>query len=239
MLGRAGHRVVVFERFEEIYRLPRAVHLDHEIMRLLQSLGLSDVLAEEMVPVHEYEWFGADGEPLLRFDVSGLARSGWESDYMFFQPELEAAIHRYACVPSGVAVERGWVAEGLEDLGDHVELTLHRVSEEATGQLAKTGSTGQFAPGGWSGRMARTRSCARRALSAAATLASRSGGWSWTPSRMTWARLPTSRSRASGVIRRARPRSSRAAPPPALGVHAAPARAAVRFRGSRPRVVAA
>ena len=139
MLGRAGHRVVVFERFQEIYRLPRAVHLDHEIMRLLQSLGLADVLAEEMVPVHEYEWFGADGELLLRFDVSGLARSGWESDYMFFQPELEAAIHRYACVPSGVAVERGWVAEGLEDLGDHVELTLHRVNEEATGQRGKTG----------------------------------------------------------------------------------------------------
>ncbi len=139
MLGRAGHRVVVFERFAEIYRLPRAVHLDHEIMRLLQSLGLADVLAGEMIPVHDYHWFGADGELLLRFDVSGLARSGWESDYMFFQPELEAAMDRYACVPSGVAVERGWVAEGLEDLGDHVELTLHRVSEEATDQPAKTG----------------------------------------------------------------------------------------------------
>jgi 2-polyprenyl-6-methoxyphenol hydroxylase-like FAD-dependent oxidoreductase len=139
MLSRAGHRVVVFERFEESYRLPRAVHLDHEIKRLLQTLGLSDVLAEEMVPFYDYEWFGTDGEPLLRFDVSGLARSGWESDYMFFQPDLEAAIHRDACVPSGVAVERGWVADGLEDLGDHVELTLHRVSEEATGQLAKTG----------------------------------------------------------------------------------------------------
>ena len=71
LLGRAGHRVVVFERFEEIYRMPRAVHLDHEIMRLLQSLGLAEVLAEEMVPVHDYQWFGADGEPLLRFDRRG------------------------------------------------------------------------------------------------------------------------------------------------------------------------
>ena len=139
LLGRAGHRVVVFERFQEIYRLPRAVHLDHEIMRLLQSLGLADVLAEEMVPVHDYQWFGADGELLLRFDVDGPARSGWESDYMFFQPELEAAIDRHACVPAGVTVERGWVAEGLDDSGDHVELTLHRVSEEEPGQLAMTG----------------------------------------------------------------------------------------------------
>jgi 3-(3-hydroxy-phenyl)propionate hydroxylase/flavoprotein hydroxylase len=58
---------------------------------------------------------------------------------MFFQPQLEAAIHRHACVPAGVTVNRGWVAEGLEDLGDHVELTVHRISEEERGQLARTG----------------------------------------------------------------------------------------------------
>jgi 2-polyprenyl-6-methoxyphenol hydroxylase-like FAD-dependent oxidoreductase len=91
LLGRAGHRLAVFERFADIYRLPRAVHLDHEIMRLLQSLGLADALADEMIPVQDYQWFGADGKLLLRFDVEGLARSGWDSDYMFFQPELEGA----------------------------------------------------------------------------------------------------------------------------------------------------
>jgi 2-polyprenyl-6-methoxyphenol hydroxylase-like FAD-dependent oxidoreductase len=139
LLGRAGHRVVVFERFREIYRLPRAVHLDHEIMRLLQSLELADVLAGEMVPVDDYQWFGADGEPVLRFDAGGLARSGWQADYMFFQPELEAAVDRHACIPAGVVVERGWVAEALRDRGDHVELTVHRVSKEEPGQLALTG----------------------------------------------------------------------------------------------------
>ena len=50
LLGRAGHRVAAFERFHEIYRLPRAVHLDHEIMRLLQALGLAEASADEMVP---------------------------------------------------------------------------------------------------------------------------------------------------------------------------------------------
>src|SRR5690349_5065511 len=139
LLGRAGHRVGVFERYQEIYRMPRAVHLDHEIMRLLQSLDLADVLAEEMVPVHDYQWIGADGEPLLRFDRQDVAPSAWAASYMFFQPELEAAIDRHACVPSGVAVERGWVAEGLTDLGSHVELTLHRMSAEEPGQLARTG----------------------------------------------------------------------------------------------------
>jgi 2-polyprenyl-6-methoxyphenol hydroxylase-like FAD-dependent oxidoreductase/catechol 2,3-dioxygenase-like lactoylglutathione lyase family enzyme len=138
LLGRAGHRVVVFERFEDFYRLPRAVHLDHEIMRLLQSLELADALAEEMVPVRDYQWFGADGELVLRFDVEGLARSGWENDYMFFQPELEAAIDQHACVPAGVTVQRGWTAEGLEDLGDHARLTLRRVAEDHEGRVTST-----------------------------------------------------------------------------------------------------
>ncbi len=115
LLGRAGHRVGAFERFGEIYRLPRAVHLDHEIMRLLQALGLAEVLAEEMIPVHDYQWFGADGESLMRFETHGPARSGWETDYMFFQPELERAIDQHACGLPTVTVERGWEATGLVD----------------------------------------------------------------------------------------------------------------------------
>ena len=139
LLGRAGHRVLVFERFNEIYRLPRAVHLDHEIMRLLQSLGLADALAQQMVPVRDYQWFGANGELLLRFDVEGLAPSGWESDYMFFQPELERAIDRHACAEPGVSVERGWVAEGLVDSDEGVALRIRRVVEQEAGRLVSTG----------------------------------------------------------------------------------------------------
>ena len=145
MLGRAGHRVVVFERFSEIYRLPRAVHLDHEIMRLLQSLGLTEVLADEMVAVDDYRWFGADGELLVRFEPRSPAPSGWEGDYMFFQPELERALDDYACAPAGVTVERGWAAEGLVQSDERVELTLRRVSEAKPGRLALAGETRNLA----------------------------------------------------------------------------------------------
>ena len=141
LLGRAGHRVAAFERFQEIYRLPRAVHLDHEIMRLLQKLGLAEVLAEEMIPVHDYQWFGADRELLMRFETHGPARSGWETDYMFFQPELERAIDRHACGLATVTVERGWEATALVDRDECIELTLRRVEEQEAGGLALTGDT--------------------------------------------------------------------------------------------------
>ena len=137
LLGRAGHRVAAFERFPEIYRMPRAVHLDHEIMRLLQTLGLAEALGDELVPVTEYQWFGADGEPLLHFRLPSPAPSGWDPSYMFFQPELERAVDRNACAQPSVSVERGWVAEGLAETDDGVRLTVRRVAKEETGRLAQ------------------------------------------------------------------------------------------------------
>jgi 3-(3-hydroxy-phenyl)propionate hydroxylase len=136
LLGRAGHRVLVFERFPQIYGLPRAVHLDHEIMRLLQSLGLAELLAPEMIPIDRYQWFGADGEPLLRFDLQGPAPSGWHPSYMFFQPELEAVLDRAGCAHPGVTVERGWTAERLVESDTAVELEVRRGDETRTVRAA-------------------------------------------------------------------------------------------------------
>jgi 2-polyprenyl-6-methoxyphenol hydroxylase-like FAD-dependent oxidoreductase/catechol 2,3-dioxygenase-like lactoylglutathione lyase family enzyme len=141
LLGRAGHRVGVFERFRKIYRLPRAVHMDHEIMRLLQALGLADGLVKEMVPVPDYQWFGADGELLLRFARQTPASSGWESDYLFFQPTVEAALDRAARARPGVTVKRGWVAEALVESDAGPEVTLRRVVEEEVGRVALTRET--------------------------------------------------------------------------------------------------
>jgi 2-polyprenyl-6-methoxyphenol hydroxylase-like FAD-dependent oxidoreductase len=140
LLGSAGHRVAAFERFDEIYRLPRAVHIDHEIMRLLQALGLADHLVDEMVPLREYHWFGADGKLLMTLRPEQPAKSGWESDYLFFQPELERALDGHACANDGVSLHRGWVAERLIDDGDGVTLTMRRY-EPDSGRIDPTNDT--------------------------------------------------------------------------------------------------
>lgn len=139
LLGRAGHTVAVFERFQDFYRLPRAVHLDHEVMRILQSLDLADVLTEQMVPLHDYHWFGADGELIVRFESPNPSPSGWEPDYMFFQPDLERAIDAHAVVPSGVFVQRGWTAEEIAQVGDRVQLTVRPATETDGGRHVPSG----------------------------------------------------------------------------------------------------
>ena len=130
LLGRAGHSVLAVERFAEIYRLPRAVHLDHEIMRLLQGLEVADDLAGDLLPVRDYHWYGADGKPLMTLEAPVPAVSGWESDYMFFQPALEQALARRASEQPSVTVERGWVAQALSVEPEGALLTVRCVSEE-------------------------------------------------------------------------------------------------------------
>ena len=108
LLGGAGHRVGVFERFGSLYALPRAIHFDHEIMRVWQALGIVEEIGDDLLPIREYRWFGADGEPIMTMRAETPTPSGWEPNYLFFQPYLERALDRAA--QSSASVERGWSA---------------------------------------------------------------------------------------------------------------------------------
>ena len=76
LLAARGLRVAVYERFAALYDLPRAVYFDDEIMQVWQSLGIVEDL--DVLPVDTYEWFGADGETILRLGHPGRPPSGWE-----------------------------------------------------------------------------------------------------------------------------------------------------------------
>jgi 2-polyprenyl-6-methoxyphenol hydroxylase-like FAD-dependent oxidoreductase len=133
LLGQRGRRVVVLERWLEPYPLPRAVHYDHEIGRILQACGLGQALAAISEPAEVYEWRNADGATLLRFGRVGHGASGWPESSMFNQPALEALLaERLGALPS-VEVRRGIEVVGLADPGAGAPVALAcRTSGEAT-----------------------------------------------------------------------------------------------------------
>jgi 2-polyprenyl-6-methoxyphenol hydroxylase-like FAD-dependent oxidoreductase len=89
-LARMGYRVVAVERHKALYGLPRAGHIDHEIVRSLQELEIVDRFLPDAHPVSNYTWFNADGQVLLKFEEQDSV-SGYASDYMMYQPVLEDA----------------------------------------------------------------------------------------------------------------------------------------------------
>jgi 3-(3-hydroxy-phenyl)propionate hydroxylase len=67
LLGQAGLRVLAIDRSREIYPLPRALALDHEIFRLFDNIGIADAVARHVAPFTASQHFGADGT-LIRQD---------------------------------------------------------------------------------------------------------------------------------------------------------------------------
>jgi 2-polyprenyl-6-methoxyphenol hydroxylase-like FAD-dependent oxidoreductase len=125
LLAQRGWRVRVFERFPESYPLPRAVHFDHEIGRVLQSAGVAAALAGRTEAASVYEWRNAGGDVLLRIGRDERrSRSGWPESNMFCQPELERVLDERARALPALTVERDRVVRALRDTGERVELDV-------------------------------------------------------------------------------------------------------------------
>jgi 3-(3-hydroxy-phenyl)propionate hydroxylase len=113
LLGKAGLSVLVLERETELHPLPRAVHLDHEMMRLFQSAGVIDAVLPLMRDTDGHLHIGADHGVIRYMGTVGKPRPfGWSNDYFFYQPELEAtlrdgfAAYRHVEMRLGAAFER-------------------------------------------------------------------------------------------------------------------------------------
>lgn len=125
LLGRDGVRTLVVERSPELYTLPRAVHFDHEVMRVFQSVGLAEAILPHTGPVEGYEFRNAEGRVILAFDLRDRVTSqGWRADYMFHQPSLERILREGAEAREGVEVRLGRELVALEEDADGVALTL-------------------------------------------------------------------------------------------------------------------
>jgi 2-polyprenyl-6-methoxyphenol hydroxylase-like FAD-dependent oxidoreductase len=122
LLAQLGRAVTVLERWTEAYPLPRAVHFDHEVGRILQSCGIGDELRTISEPADIYEWRNAAGRTLLRFGQAGNGPSGWPASSMFNQPMVEQLLDRRAS-QIGVEVRRGDEVVAVEQRDDRVVVT--------------------------------------------------------------------------------------------------------------------
>ena len=127
-LAQRGRSVAVLEQWPDPYPLPRAVHFDHEVGRIIQSCGIGDEVRAISEPAGTYEWRNGQGTTLLRFGRAGAAMSGWPFSSMFCQPELEALLQgRVESLPT-LEVRRGVRVRSIDQHDDHV--VVHHVPVE-------------------------------------------------------------------------------------------------------------
>ena len=123
--GRANLRTLVVEREQDPQPLPRAVHIDHEIMRLFQNVGLSGELLPLFREAQGHIHIGADGGVIRYLGTAGLHKKfGWANDYFFYQPELERVLRAGFARFANVEARYGTSLTGIEQHKTHVSATL-------------------------------------------------------------------------------------------------------------------
>lgn len=108
LLGQLGRKVLCVDRAREVYDKPRAIAVDHEIMRVFQGLGVVDRIAEHIAVFPPSEYYGVDGQLIKRIDT---VPKPWPLGYMptmvFTQPPVEAALREHASAYESVEVALG------------------------------------------------------------------------------------------------------------------------------------
>ncbi|WP_326674381.1 bifunctional 3-(3-hydroxy-phenyl)propionate/3-hydroxycinnamic acid hydroxylase [Streptomyces sp. NBC_01257] len=124
LLGQAGHRVLVLERYEGLYNLPRAASFDDETMRTLARLGVAAELLPKVRVQRTYEWRNGSGDLLMEQHFAETGRSGWAEWNMMYQPDLEEALDGVCRSIPQVEVRHSSPVVALEQGRDNVTLTV-------------------------------------------------------------------------------------------------------------------
>lgn len=125
LLGDKGIRTLAIDRHRDVYDKPRAIAIDHEILRLLDNLGAADRVRPYIAPFPASQHFGAQGQLIRRIDmVPEPYPLGYTPTMVFTQPPVEAALREHAAAYDRVDVELGTEMLGFDQSPDHVTLHL-------------------------------------------------------------------------------------------------------------------
>lgn len=96
LLARYGIRCLVLDRWSDVYPMPRAVHLDDEVYRILGRLGVADAFAAVSRPALGLRLLDSDHHVLAEFTRDRqVGVHGYPQANMFDQPALEGVLRAH------------------------------------------------------------------------------------------------------------------------------------------------
>ncbi|MEV6703467.1 bifunctional 3-(3-hydroxy-phenyl)propionate/3-hydroxycinnamic acid hydroxylase [Streptomyces sp. NPDC051453] len=139
LIGVRGHRATVLEARHQLIDYPRGVGLDDESIRTLHTAGLWERIQPFTVPHHVVRLVNGSGQ-VLATNNPKTQEFGYPRKHGFVQPlvdqELASGLDRFP----GTELRFSHKVMGLEDRGDHVEVTAEQIDTdgEVTGTVTVT-----------------------------------------------------------------------------------------------------
>ena len=137
LLGRMGLRVLVVERDPDVYGRARAISTDEEVMRVWQSVGLSERLQQDMLPDRPLQFVDADGIPFLALRVTPRG-CGHPPQQFLYQPAVDHVLREGVRRFPNVDVLLEHECLRVVNSGDDVEVMLADLRTDTFKRLRAT-----------------------------------------------------------------------------------------------------
>ena len=123
LLGAFGVRVLLIERNPSTVAQPRAVSIDDESLRVMQSVGVIEALMPDIVPGYGSHYFAPNGRCFAVVQPSGMPY-GYPRRNAFHQPVLEAKLRDNLARFATVRTTFGWRLEKFVEGPESVTAVL-------------------------------------------------------------------------------------------------------------------
>ncbi len=134
LLGAQGLRTFVCDKSRDVYEMPRAFALDHEIMRVFQQLGIAQQVLAFTEPFTPSEFYGVDGQLIKRFTtVEPPFPLGYVPSLVFTQPPVERVLRDHVQSLPTVNVALGCELCGVAQDAEGVTLQVRYDDASKTG----------------------------------------------------------------------------------------------------------
>lgn len=118
LLAQYGVETLVLDRWQDVYPQPRAVHLDDEVCRILDRLGVAAEFAGISRPAAGLRLIDPAMSVLAQFERPAHSRNGYPQANMFDQPELEKLLRANLSRYPHATLRGGAEVSGITDLAD-------------------------------------------------------------------------------------------------------------------------
>lgn len=130
LLGKRGIAVTVIDREMDVFPLPRAAHLDHTVLRVMQELGCLDLVLPGMTANTALVLADEDLHPLVRIPATGIGKSGFPASMYFYQPDFDRSLEAVARATPTVQVLRGVEMQSYRQTEDSVTISCRQVATD-------------------------------------------------------------------------------------------------------------
>lgn len=125
LLAGFGAQVLAVDAAADIYDRPRAIGMDHEVMRVFQQIGVAEDLAPFISMYRPSEYRTAKGDVIRRFTSPPAPFPlGWAPYQTFLQPELERVLRRHAAADPKITMRTDCEMVSLKTNGTTATLGL-------------------------------------------------------------------------------------------------------------------